>query len=284
LGIWQLFFSQLSLLLAALVLFGYTLHRNGNYTAACIVISIAGLLKIVPFILLPWFLIKGKASKEVKVFRAFFILIFLILVITLTGLKDWHEFLRHSMNSVTADSFNRTYNYSLPSFIINLGYAWYDFNPPEFQARLWTNFGTLIGLSLIGLCYLICFINDDDLETEFCLICLAMLIGSIRTFGHYFVFLIFPMGVAFVRSYSFQGRFLIIVVTYVILNFHWFLMPIPSQFLGQFLDCHIYLKIFINFMPGYGLIVLMLYFFTEIMAVLRDKNYIRKKYSGSSSS
>jgi hypothetical protein len=38
-----------------------------------------------------------------------------------------------------------------------------------------------------------------DLETEFCLLCVVMLAGSPVTWGHYFVFLIFPVAVSVVR-------------------------------------------------------------------------------------
>ena len=269
-------FSQVGLFLTAIILLGFALHRNASHTAACFVISIAGLLKIFPFILLPWFLIKGKTSIKDKIFRAIFLLVFFIIVINLTGSKNWLEFIDHSMNSVIADSINSANNYSLPSFIISIGYAFNNYSLSEFQNSLLNTIGMLIGLSLMGLCYFICFKTNDDSEAEFCLICLAMLTGNIRTFGHYFVFLIFPIAVAFVRSYySTSIRILKIFIIYVML----ILVDAGTH---QFFD-NLYLKILASYIPMYGLIGLIVFFYNEVKTISTGKNFICKKSSKPSS-
>jgi len=56
---YNLYFSQVQLMLAAFVLAAYAAHRAGRHGWACLVVSAAGILKFHPFVLLPWFAWSG---------------------------------------------------------------------------------------------------------------------------------------------------------------------------------------------------------------------------------
>jgi hypothetical protein len=75
-----------------------------------------------------------------------------------------------------------------------------------------------------------------------------MLAGSMIAWGHYFVFLIFPMAVAVVCAsiYPSITRLLIVALIFLALNVH-------ITRLSPFFDRHIYLKILVFYIPLYGL-------------------------------
>jgi hypothetical protein len=115
------------------------------------------------------------------------------------------------------------------------------------------------GLLLIALCYLACWRQGTDHEAEFCFLCVAMLAGSIRTWGHYLVFLIFPVTVLAVRiaRHPSWGRVAMLAVMLVFLN------DLGTRE-GPFLDRHYSLKVLANDFPLYGMIGLFFFFAREL--------------------
>jgi hypothetical protein len=101
--------------------------------------------------------------------------------------------------------------------------------------------------------------RESDPEAQFCLLTLAMLAATYSTQGHYFVWLIFPAIVAVARvAVNFSVRRAICLALVVVaLND---LAPHESGFL----DCHLYLKIALNNIPLYGLILLGAFFWSEL--------------------
>jgi hypothetical protein len=256
------FFSQMGLMLAALVLLSHTFHRAGYYKLSLFPVTLAGLLKIFPFFFFPWFFLMGKASVKVRVAMAIIVTLSVAGVVLFTGLDNWESFFIHSLNNVGKDSVNRTANSSLPALIANLGLAFYDFSPSTKQLALLVDVGTGAGLILIGSVYIFCMQFKGNIDYGFSLISVAILAGSVRTFTHYFVFLIYPMAVALVIASSRSERqFLIMTICYLLLNFAWI---VNTNYFAK-LPINIFSKIAIGYMPLYGMILLIAYLFLEVL-------------------
>jgi hypothetical protein len=56
-----------------------------------------------------------------------------------------------------------------------------------------------MGLAVIAASYWLVWSRKSDPTTEFCFLCVAMLVGNTVTWGHYLVFLIFPLAVAMAK-------------------------------------------------------------------------------------
>ena len=195
---YHLFYSQIQLLLAALVLAGYAARRAGKYGWACLVVSIAGILKFYPFFLLPWFVWPGGRMRA-RLYRMFGVTVFVLLVVAMTGPSLWGDFLRHGIPMAVGEEIGRNFHYSLSALVTNLGYAYHDFRPSAAGKQWWWFMGTMTGLVVISGAYFVCLRVAHDSEAQFSLLCVAMLLGTVTVQGHYFVFLVFPLTVAAIR-------------------------------------------------------------------------------------
>ncbi len=250
------FYSQVGLLLVALVLAAFGLNRLGKYTPACLFIVLAGLIKIFPFVLLPWFLLREKEQYRLDIGRITISMAALFLLFLLTGIQNWIDYYNFSFRYLLDGSFGIGYNYSLPSFAVNLVYAAYEFKPPQEIVRIWPHIGVALGLMVMAASYFLCPVALKDRELEFSFLIIAMLVGGARTLGHYFVFLIFPLALAFARAPQdpLKRPFLFLVLVFLALNLH-DLSAISFLFINR------YVFLLFNYIPLYGLIALMIYYF-----------------------
>jgi hypothetical protein len=264
---WHYYFSQVQLLLTAMVLAAFTLHRQQRYGRACALVTAAALTKLFPAVLIPWFVWRGASDCRARLGRIVVILVIGVAGILATDLHLWKGFVRHSRGVLAANAINHTFNFTVPAFVTNLGFAAHDFSPSPDDARWWWAVGVTAGLGVIALAYLACLRGKQDDETQFCLLCIAMLAGNITTRGHYFVFLIFPVVVAAarVRANLSGARFLWFAMMLLMLN------TLGTQ-ATPFLDRHIYLKIIANYIPLYGLIGLGIFFAREFLHSRRAAN------------
>ncbi|MGD8471472.1 MAG: glycosyltransferase family 87 protein [Desulfobacterales bacterium] len=251
----QFFHSQVGFLLVALVLAAFALHQQEKYLPAAGLVALAGLIKLFPFILLPWFVLREKSGYKIRAGRMLFTAGFILGLIFLTGIKNWLDYYHFSFRYLIDGSFGIGYNYSLPSFVVNFVYAIYDFRPPSNIAEIWSTIGVAGGLIFLTFSYILCLLAFDDRESEFCFLILAMLVSGTRTLGHYFVFLIFPIALAFARTSKFESKrpFLLMVLIFLALNLH-DLRAIQFIFLNR------YIFLIFNYIPFYGLLALMIYY------------------------
>jgi hypothetical protein len=90
---YHLLFSQVQLLLAALVLAAYAAHRAGHRGWACLAISVAGILKFYPFVLLPWFVWSGGGGARMRLYRGLGVVGLVLAVVALTRPALWSDFM-----------------------------------------------------------------------------------------------------------------------------------------------------------------------------------------------
>lgn len=261
----QFYHSQVGFLLAALVLAAFALHQQEKYLLAAGLVALAGLIKLFPFILLPWFVLREKNGYKLRAGRVLFTAGFILGLIFLTGIKNWLDYYHFSFRYLIDGSFGIGDNYSLPSFIVNFVYAAYDFKPPSDIAGIWSTIGVAGGLIFLAVSYTFCLLAFNDRESEFCFLILAMLVSSARTLSHYFVFLIFPIAVAFASTSKFESKrsFGLMVLIFLALNLH-DLRAIEFIFINR------YIFLICNYIPLYGLVALMIYY-TKLNSIVSEK-------------
>jgi hypothetical protein len=253
------YFSQVQLMLAALVLAAYAWHRKGKNTAACLAITAAGAAKLYPFALLPWLIWRGGVFARTRVRLVVWSAALLTTIVLLTGPGMWADFLRFGTRVSVEEQIARNYHFSAPGMLINLGYAASNFAPSGAAAHGWWLLGVACGVGVIGMTYVVSLQYDRDPEAQFCLLTLAMLAVTLSTQGSYFVWLIFPVAVAVARvaaNFS-ASRATCLALAIIAVNN---LAPLE----GAFLDRHLYLKIALNNIPLYGLLILGSLFWSEL--------------------
>jgi hypothetical protein len=239
---WHYCMSQTQFLLAALVLTGFAWHKEGKHTPACLAVTAAGLLKLFPLILLPWFFWRGRWKSAVAAG------IFGAAVIAATGVGHWREFLRTAYPHIQTYALDESYNYTLPSLVLNLVHV--GAKPGSVQATIAWRGAWVAGLLLIGAAYLACRQERRDEEVEFSLLSVAMLAGSLVAWGHYLVFLIFPIAVWITRMKNCTSLKTVIfsALALALLNVG------PQR--NPFLLAHPYLNVLVNWIPLYGLLIM----------------------------
>ncbi len=256
---YNLYFSQVQLLLAALVLAGYAAQRAGRYGWACLAVCTAGILKFYPFVLLPWFVWSSDGTVRTRVYRLVGAGGFVLAIVLLTGPGLWRDFFQHGLPMGVGEEIGRTFHFSLPALVTNLGYLYHDFHPSPEAKQWWWSVGTIVGLVVIAAAYGACLMSRGDREAGFCLLCVAMLMGTVTVQGHYFVFLVFPLAAAAVRiaARPTLGKVVYLILLVVAVNL---VDPPESAFLWR----HPLLYILVSNFPLYGLLGLGFFFWQEL--------------------
>jgi alpha-1,2-mannosyltransferase len=177
--------AQTQLLIGALVLAALFLLLKGRPTAACLTVVAAGLLKLFPFVLLPWFIWRGGRTWRQRAILSGVSLAAIAVSVAISGPSQWQDFIQNGLPSVGYWSRNFTFNYCLASLVKHCGWSW--------------NVGLAVGgMALVG-AYAFCLRLRDDDEAQFCLLSLAMLAGGTTSWSHYMVLAIFPVAAMVTR-------------------------------------------------------------------------------------
>ena len=252
---YSLLLSQTQLLLAAMVLAAYAAHRAGRHGWACLTISAAGILKFYPFVLLPWFLWCGGGMRS-RWHRLLGVAGFVLAVVALTGPSLWRDFFQYSMPVGVGEEIGHSFNYSLSGLVTNLGYARHGFRPTPGEKHWWWFMGTMTGLIVIAAAYYACLAIRHDPDAQFCLLCVAMLLGTVTVQGHYFIFLAFPLTVAALRITAKPTVWRVIYLALIVLALNHLHQP-------DLLERHPIWYIFVNAIPLYGVLGTGVFFWLE---------------------
>jgi hypothetical protein len=257
--LYHLLFSQAQLLLAALVLAGYAAQRAGRHGWACIAVATAGILKFYPFVLLPWFVWSGNGGVRGRWRRLLGSTAFIVAAVALTGPGLWRDFFRYGLTAALEGAVGRTFHFSLPALVINLGYLHYNLHPPEEAAQWWQTVGALVSGGVLAAGYAVCGSSRRDPEAQFCLLCAVMLMGTLSVQGNYFVFLVFPLTVVAARIAARLSVAGVISFILLLLAFNC-LHPPDSTIFGA----HKVLYLLASDVPLYGLFALAAFFWAEL--------------------
>jgi hypothetical protein len=119
--------------------------------------------------------------------------------------------------------------------------------------------GAGAGLVVFAAAYGLCLAKRRDPEAQFCLLCAAMLIGTVTVQGHYFVFLVFPLTVAALRIAARLTSGRVISLILMVLAFN--CVEPPSS---RFFERHMLLYLLASDLPLYGLIALAAFYCREL--------------------
>lgn len=255
---WHFVYAQLGLLLAALVLTGYVCHRQGWMILGGIAVACAGLLKLFPFALLPWFVWRGPGGWKGRVVRLMAVSAFILAIVFATGVERWLVFHQNALAVVAENSANTTFNYTIPTLLINLRLALSDYVVSSETGSAWLTIGTLAGLLWIAGAYALCWFRGGAADVEFSLLSMAMVAGGVRANGHYFVLLFFPVAVAVLRVCRSPTVGRVIGVGVLLLA-----MNMMASVSSPTLDRHLVLKVLSNNIPLYGLLGLTVWLVRE---------------------
>jgi hypothetical protein len=190
------YFSQVQLLLGAVVIAAFCLHRAKRYSAAVILVTCAGLLKLFPLVLLPWFILSAPGRLTAKALRAIPAAVLGCFVFALTW-RLWPGFLGSGSAILRAGVLNQTFQFSLPSLIVNVGWTRFGFAPtPESGETIW-RLASASGLLLIVFTYAVLLKRRANMEAGFCALLLVSILAAPSAWGHYFVLAFFPFSVLF---------------------------------------------------------------------------------------
>ncbi len=261
--LWHFGFAQTQLLLAALVLAGYVQLQRGRSTVACILVTIAGVIKLYPFVLLPWFLWRSHGSWAVRGKRLMLVAGLITLTVLATGPGRWWDFEVYAVPYLQRYAVESIYNFSLPSFMMKLGCLPDHFHPTDAVAELWSTCGIGVGMLLLVAGYGACARWGGSLEMEFCWLSVVMLVGGMMTWGHYLVFLIFPMAVACAQlaGKTDYREWLIMGLAFVLLNNLYNI----NRWETPFLKHDLYLKLLVNSLPLAGMLLVARFFLRQMI-------------------
>lgn len=258
---WHFVFSQCQLLLGAIILIAYTRLRNGRPAGACLAITTATWLKLFPGVLVPWFLWRASRDWKTRVRCAGAALVWSVALVVASGLENWKQFWTQGMKVLDAwAEWQRHFNFTVPSFVKNVAWLLHGFDPEWNGLHAWAKAGAITGIILIALMYSVIWCSargrkDVDIETEFCLLSIAMLAGIAEGWGHYYVMLGFPVAVAaaLVAQRPSRGLGATLGLSLVMLNL-----------MGSWKSP--WLEFTVSYIPLYGLLLLGAFFVNEIMS------------------
>jgi hypothetical protein len=259
---WHFYFSQSQLLIAAIILIAYACLRNGKPVTACLAITTAAWLKLYPVMLVPWFLWRSSRDRKIRWRCAGAAAAWSAVVVLASGLGEWRQFWAYGMKVLeTWAEWQRHFNFTVPSFVKNTAWLLHGFDPQWTGLHSWYRAGSIIGVALIALLYGVSWWTgrrkeSADIESEFCLLTIAMLAGIAEGWGHYYVMLAFPAAVAVARVVQrpTSGRAVALGLSLLMLNV-----------MGDLRSP--WLEFTVSYIPLYGLLLLGAFFVNELRNV-----------------
>jgi hypothetical protein len=202
-------------------------------------VCVAVLVKVLPVVLLPWFVWRADEGRGRLVAWATALLTVGGLV---TGPGLWWDFICHGLPVVAQWVLNRAFNFSLPALVGNLGLA--------FGVAAAETVVPPVALGVWAGGYALCWRGQRTRELEFSLLSVAMVLGSPTAWGYYYVLLLFPAAVgavALCQNGSRRHR-LWFVLAVLLMN----VMQRP-QGLGS--NEIVVVKMVLNYLPLYGALI-----------------------------
>lgn len=245
---WHFAFSHVEMTLAAVLLAAYAWHKDGKQALACATVMLVGMIKIYPLVLLPWFVWRSGPSVWKRSQCGAALLAGIGAIVLVTGPAMWADFFARATPTISRWAVGHTFNFTLPSFVINVGQALQSGSASPEPGRLWWMVGSSVGLAAIFAAYVFCAMGERDEDVQFSVLSAAMVTCGLTGWGYYFVMLVFPVGLAVARlAESFSWRqALVLLVLLIAMNSQG---PWDQSFLERFPIG----RILLNYVPLYGL-------------------------------
>ncbi|MFK7767343.1 MAG: glycosyltransferase family 87 protein [Mariniblastus sp.] len=192
----HLIYSQVQLLLMAVLLVSYRLLQIRKGEIACVLVSVAALIKIYPIAILPWFVWRSGPTLARRFTAAAISAATLAVGFWLTDIVLWQQFAEYARPSISiwvkgSQCFTLCSAGERIGSLLTADLA----NEPYFQTGL--GIGILFFAAFYGwIAFMRKKVSAHGLSIEFALLVLLTLFGGATCWWHYLVFLLFPMAVS----------------------------------------------------------------------------------------
>ncbi|MBW1806112.1 MAG: DUF2029 domain-containing protein [Deltaproteobacteria bacterium] len=261
------FVSQVQLSLGALTLAGYAFLKSGKSIASCITITLAGLIKLYPASLIPWFIWHNGKSNRERLKLTFICIVFTVTMLWISGFDTWLNFFQNTPDSFRPWIEARSANYSIPSFMINSIFSFFHSRAPQHISKIAWFFAIFSAITILFIVYLFLWNNRNSdksnvREKEFSLLCITILATSLITWESYFVFLIFPfiITVLELKETFTNTRFLGIILIWIGLNN-------LTHLFNNLISKPMFFKVLVSYIPLYSLIALGIFILKDIKQI-----------------
>jgi hypothetical protein len=188
------YFSQVQLVVGALLVGAYLLQRRGRFSLAWVSVAVASLLKLFPALLFPWFVLSAEGTIRQKASRLIPAAVVCLVTLGIThGL--WNGFRQAGVGVIARDVASVYGNYSIPSFVVHVGWLLYGNAPSDAQAAGVWRAATIVGGAFCVALYAWWWIRRLAPEDAFCMLLIGCVLASPTAWEHYFVLLFFPFAV-----------------------------------------------------------------------------------------
>jgi hypothetical protein len=231
-------YSQMGLLLAVLVAGALVCLRAGRPAGGVVLVVTAGMLKLFPFALLPWFLWRGAPTWTGRLKLAGIAALAGASIVMVTGVGLWREYVTYGL-PVLQQLAVGSKNLTVPSLILNLGKSL-----PGAGIVATGAGGLLLAAALVESCR-----ARGNVLAQFSLMMVAMIAGGLTAWSHYFVLLILPVAVVWADVLASPTRLRVLAFAVVLMLLNAFDPVILPNW-----EEHRVLQLLLCALPQYGLV------------------------------
>ncbi len=198
-------YSQVQLLVGAVLYLGYALHRKGRHRWACGLAAFATFFKLYPLVLLPYFMCARARNVRDMVGRVAVIGVVLLGVLSVTGIEAWHGFVTRGIPVIQASSSSFS-NFSLQVVAAREVEETLAGVVPDWSERIARGIGIgLAGLAIVAAYFAVwrCSLAE---HVPFCLLVTVMILSAPVAWAHYMVLMVLPAALLLSVANRFPAR------------------------------------------------------------------------------
>ena len=187
-------YSQVQLLVFALILFAFWLHRRGVLWASVVPLVFATLIKVIPIVLIPWFVWRAGSRWSTRIAYGVGVAAVLAIGLWLSDLSLWRGFFQHAVPDIER-WLKMSTSQTFASFFYLVARTIEQQPPGD-----WPIFaGQLLGAATLTAFFVWMIQRFRDANTEFAILVTMMLFCGSVCWTHYLVMLLFPITIIMMR-------------------------------------------------------------------------------------
>lgn len=200
-------YSQVQLLVGAVIAAAYLARRNRRHLLACGLIALAAGFKIYPAVLLPWFVFSAASRRGDWLRRTAVVAVVTATVLAVvTGAATWISFIKNGLPVIHANTSVVSHtNYSIQAALVNGLGGLLPLVLPESGSHVAAIVARLAAPAIILAVYLLLYLRRMHLSDSaaFSVLVVTMILCSPVAWAHYLVLMIPPVAILFVASKRF---------------------------------------------------------------------------------
>ena len=187
-------YSQVQLLVFALILFAFWLHRRGFLWASILPLVFATQIKVFPVVLIPWFVWRAGTKRPTQIAYAAGTTAAMVTGLWLTDLSLWREFFQHGVPDIQ-QWLKMSTSQTFGSLLYTVARTVEQRPPGSWPVMA----GQGLGAALLVAFFIWMIKRVRDANTEFAILVTMMLFCGSVCWTHYLVILLFPITIMLIR-------------------------------------------------------------------------------------